>query len=222
VKTRILLTLIALEAACSCVAQTFQNLGFEQAVIQSHDPTYGFLDWGLAVPGWSHSPGSDTAVVYYPNGHAGGTQYFLLVDRFSPSFQPLQLRYSLAFHSGFFGPDVTSGWASAYISQSGLIPGTAQSLRFLATGNFAVTVNGNTLTTFSLGNNSYGVDVSPYAGTVSDLKIFNTSPLLDFSPTLVDGFTFSSTPVPEPKVFWLFCLVALGAVLARRRGVTRT
>jgi hypothetical protein len=122
----------------------------------------------------------------------------------------------LAFQSGFFGPEITSGWTSAYISQAGLIPDTAQSLRFLATGNFAVTVNGNALSTYSFGNNSYGVDLSPYAGTVSELKIFNTSPLLDFSPTLVDGFTFSSTPVPEPKVLWLFGLGALGAVLARR------
>jgi len=209
------LTLVV-AAACSCAAQTFRNLGFEQAVIQPNDPTYGFLDWNTAVPGWSHSPGSDTAVIYYPSPHAGGTQYFLLVDRFS-YLQPLQSRYSLAFQSGFFGPEITSGWTSAYISQAGLIPDTAQSLRFLATGNFAVTVNGNALPTYSFGNNSYGVDVSPYAGTVSDLKIFNTSGLLDFSPTLVDGFTFSSTPVPEPKVLWLFGLGALAAALGQRR-----
>lgn len=216
-KTCALLSLAVAAGVFSSTGQTFQNLGFEQAIIQPNEPTYGWLDWNLAVPGWSHSPGSDTAVVYYPNPHAGGTQYFLLVDRFSPGFQPLQLRYSLAFQSGFLGPDVTSGWTSAYISQTGLIPDTAQSLRFLVTGNFSVKVNGNTLAPYSLGNNSYAVDVSPYAGTISELKIFNTSPLLDFTPTLVDGFTFSATPVPEPTILWLFGLGTLVVALTRSR-----
>ena len=212
---RAVLTMVVAAGVCSCAAQTFQNLGFEQAVIQSNDPTYGFLDWNLAVPGWSHSPGPDTAVVYYPNTHLGGTQAFLLVDRFSRYFQPLQFRYSLAFQSGLSAPDPASSWTSAYISQTGLVPDTAQSLRFLAIGNFAVTVNGNALSTYSFGNNSYGVDITPYAGTVSELKILNTSGRLDFSKTLVDAFTFSSTPVPEPNVLWLFALGAVSAVTAR-------
>ena len=203
--------------ACRLGAQTFINLGFEQAVIQPRDPTFGFLEWGLAVPGWSHSTGLDTETVYYGATHLGGSQYFLLVDRFSRLHSPLELSHSLAFASGFDTGDPAGRWVNAYISQTGLIPEFAQSLHFEATGNFGVGVNNNVMAIYSLGGNTYAVDVSAYAGTVAELTVLNTSGPLDFTPALVDAFTFSSTPVPEPKALGVLGLAIVTAWAVWRR-----
>src|SRR3954452_7314851 len=69
-------------------AQSFVNLNFEAAQVVSHDPVFGFLDWNLAAPGWSHSSGSDTTIVYYGQEHLGGTQYYMLYDSLSPVYAP--------------------------------------------------------------------------------------------------------------------------------------
>jgi hypothetical protein len=204
-------------------AQTFINLGFEQAIIQPRDPTFGFLEWSLAAPGWSHSTGLDTETVYYGATHLGSSQYFLLVDRFSRLHSPLELSHSLAFASGFESGDPAGPWVNAYISQTGLIPVFAQSLRFQATGNFGVGVNNSALTLYPLGGNSYAVDISAYAGTVAELKVLNTSGPLDFTPALVDAFAFSSTPVPEPKGLGVLGLTIVTAwALWRRRYGARS
>ncbi len=200
---------------CLLNAQSFVNLGFEQAVVQPNDPTFGNLDWNLAIPGWSHSTGRDTATVYYGSPHAGGSQYFLLVDSASGLHTPLQGRYSVAFAGGF---DTTpDAWVSAYLSQSGLVPDTALSLRFLAIGDIAVTMNGSDLPIYALGGNAYAADISAYAGTVAELKIINDALPSSMAPLLVDAFVFSSTPVPEPQTIALFGLGAAGAYLLRRK-----
>lgn len=77
-----------------------RNLTFELANIQINNPTYGFLDWSLAVPYWGHSGGADTSIVYYGLPHAGATPYFFLVSPTSPSHTPnsqLAGQFSLAF-----------------------------------------------------------------------------------------------------------------------------
>ena len=85
-------------------AEAFMNLDFENAVIVPQDPNFGFLDWGLAVPGWSHGGGLDSGFVYYGSIHIGITPWYLLRDAQHPVAVPgysLEGNFSLEFSSGF-------------------------------------------------------------------------------------------------------------------------
>ena len=66
----------------------FTNLDFEDATVVSNDPVFGFLDWNLAAPGWEHSSGSATEIIYYGNIHLGTDQVFFLRDQTSTLFGP--------------------------------------------------------------------------------------------------------------------------------------
>lgn len=68
----------------------------------------------------------------------------------------------------------------------------------LATGPFQVFVGGVNIPMYSLGNNSYGGDISAFAGLTSEVKIMNTATTLH-TPTVVDNVLFSSVAVPEPS-----------------------
>jgi hypothetical protein len=219
-KVLIVATLLGAQALPSN-GQGFVNLNFELANVQRSDPYDYKLEWPLAAPGWSHSSGTDTASIYYTTIHAGISQAFLLVDAAAfPDHVPLEGNFSLAFQSGHDHSSPLDPWVNAYISQTGVVPADAQSLHFLATGNFAVSINGNSLAPYALGNNEYAVDVSAYAGSISELRIVNMNTQPNFSMVMVDAFSFSSTPVPEPSTFLLFALGALGMCLIRRKRVT--
>lgn len=198
-------------AASPAWGQAFTNLGFEDAVVVPANPVFGWLDWGLAVPGWGHSPGSDTGIVYHGHTHVGVTQWFRLVDASSVGGlpgSPLQGQYSMQFASGHVSGDPASAWVPAYLSQTGLIPAEAMSLTFLASRAIEVTAGGASLAPLPLGGGSYAVDVSAYAGTVVELRFINTTLQLH-DPVTLDGLAFSTTPVPEPATWLLFGLGAL-------------
>jgi hypothetical protein len=133
-------------AALCASGQGLLNFDFEQATVVPTQPTYGFLDWNLAVPGWSHSGGGDTSIVYWGSEHLGVSQYYLLMDSTSPFYAPgtqLAGNYSLAFSSGHLsGADFNSPWVNAYIAQTASIPSGDRSLQMLATGPFQVLVGG--------------------------------------------------------------------------------
>lgn len=186
--------------------QGLVNFNFEQATVVPTVPTYGFLDWNLAVPGWSHSTGGDTSIVYWGSEHLGISQYYLLMDSTSPFYAPgtqLAGNYSLAFASGHLSAaDFNSPWVNAYVSQTRSVPFGTQSLRLLATGPFQVFVGGVSIPMYSLGGNSYGGDISAFAGLLSEVKIMNTATTIH-TPTVVDNVLFSSIGIPEPSSFAL-------------------
>jgi len=202
-------------------SQGFVNLNFERATVQINNPTYGWLDWGLAAPGWSHSSGTSTSWIYYGSPHTGVDQIYLLRDATSPVGSPGALagNYSLAFASGLTnGADFNSPWVNAYISQTGLIPSATQSIQLLATGPFQVFVGGSLVPMQNLGGNVYAGNVSALAGTVEEVRIVNTAPIgypQDF--TVVDNITFSPAAVPEPCHLSL-CLLGLGLLFCRPRA----
>ncbi len=210
-------------AVISVNGQSFANLDFEDAYLQVNDPFFGALDWNLAAPGWGHSNGQDTSILYYQHGHLSNSQIYWLVDSTSPASAPgaLDGYYSLAFASGYattfnFPP---GPWTTAFISQTGLIPGGTKSLQLLATGPFEVSVGGVDIPMVSLGGNLYGGDVTGFAGTVAELKIMNTAPV-GYAQVLttVDDITFSPTAVPEPS---LMALTALSAFVLLGKGSGR-
>lgn len=216
--------IVALLVALSSSAQEFVNLDFENAFPPPRRPQAGeaiFLQWSTTAPGWSHSDGGDTSIIYYGSEHLGLSQYYMLVDQYSPFYAPggqLAGRYSLAFASGIKQGSVPgSPWVSAYLAQTGLIPEGMNSLTLLATGPFQVHVDGVPISmTPTAENHGFIGDISQYAGTVAEIKIVNTA-LTVHTPTVLDNVSFSPVPVPEPTAI---AIVALGVALlggARRK-----
>lgn len=228
-KPLLLIVSVIIAVATPAQSQGFINLGFESANVQVNNPTYGFLNWNLAVPGWSHGAGSDSSIVYYRNPHAGITPYYLLVDSISPVYAPgtqLAGNYSLAFASGRANSqDFNSAWINSYISQTGNISPSALSVRLLATGApFKVFVGGAEIPMFSLGGNSYGGNIAGFAGTLSELKIMNNAPVGALGSALkIDNILFSSVAIPEPSSLTLVALGLIsGLVLTKKRTSSRT
>jgi hypothetical protein len=224
-KTKASIVLASL-VAFSSSAQDFVNLNFENAIVPSRHPQPGefvFLQWNTAAPGWSHSDGGDTSIIYYGSEHLGLSQYYILVDQYSPFYAPggqLAGRYSLAFASGIQQGSVPgSPWVNAYLAQTGLIPEGMNSLTLLATGPFQVYVDGVPISmTPTAENHGFIGDISQYAGTVAEIKIVNTA-LTVHTPTVLDNVSFSPVPVPEPTAI---AIVALGvALLGGTRRIPR-
>jgi hypothetical protein len=218
IKTTTVLLMILVCFARSTMGQGFVNLDFEDATVVPTEPVYGWLDWNLAVPGWDHSAGGDTQHVFWGSAHLGLSQYYLLMDSTSPVYAPnhqLAGDYSLAFVSGIQNAgDPSSPWVNAYISQIGSIPLGTQSLRILATGPFQVFVGGVNIPMYSLGGNSYGGNISSFAGMVAEMKIINTATTIPM-PTVVDDISFSTTSVPEPASITLF-VTSMAFLIYRR------
>ncbi len=207
-----LLLLAWLGLTASTFAQGFVNTTFERPPFQQPPAPTGFpqfLDWATWAPGWSHSSGSDTGVLYYELPHVGISQWYLLVrNPGSLNYgSPLAGNYSLALHSGYQNnQDNNSPWVNAFLSQTAIVPAGSLSIRVLASGPFALYVNGNPISLFSLGGNQFGGDISAFAGASTEVKIMSTSPVgnLNHPPLIVDNLTFSPVAVPEPGTLALF------------------
>ena len=215
---KVLATVLLAMAVMSPVRsqQVFTNLDFEQAQVVLNDPDFGALDWNLAVPGWSHSSGSDTEFVYYGLTHVGGTQYFLLVDSVSSPDSLLDGRYSLAFQSGFEQSNVPSPFVHAFISQEGEIPSGARYLRLLATGPFGVFIDGVSVPMEPLGGTAYMGDISAFSGTTAELKIVNTTSTFN-DAVVVDDIALLPVPEPGTNALMLAGFAWLAIAMRRRR-----
>ncbi len=196
----LLAALALLSTAPRAPAQAFVNLDFEAAIIETNGQSGPamWLDWNLAAPGWSHSAGDSTSIVYYLSEHLGMSQYFLLMDSVSPFYAPgtqLAGDYSLAFASGrLTDTDPASPWVNAFISQTGTVPAGAQTVRMLATGPFRVFLDDVEVGMTSLGGNAYEGNIAPFAGMQAELRIVNTA-TMPHTPTMVDNIAF----IPEPS-----------------------
>ncbi len=178
---------------------SFQNLGFEQSLPPSESR------WWLDLMGWAPN-----TVSHYNTISLGGAS-IILHDSKSEYAQPLLGNYSLQLVNAWF-PLPPSEIAVAEISQTGTIPMSAHSLRFLATSLTPVVLfAGSALTTQRIGGTArfhvLAADISSWAGQTGELRFGNTG--------MLDGISFSTVPVPEPHLIWL--LLAGGMVLFVRR-----
>lgn len=203
----------------ACGQGTFQNLDFEQAVIQPLPGDGIFLEWSVAVPGWDSGQG----YVYYRQGHLGVSPIYLLRDSTSPEWAPgtqLAGNFSLSFASGFAGNDPSTPWLNVGITQSGFISSSSRSIRMLATGPFKLLVDGVQIPMFSLGDNSYGGDISSFAGSTARLTIVNTASVWEVHRySIVDNIEFSPEVIPEPGTGVFLPVLGL-LVLLRRQTAT--
>ena len=215
-KTPVYLLLVLICTTLNVRAQQFQNLDFESAVIQKNNPTYGWLDWNLAAPGWSPNPNGVGPVIFYGQRHLGIEDIYFLSDANGPAGgMPSQLagRYSMTFASGIHPFYYTP--VPAWISQTGAIPPDTKSIQMLVTGPFDVFVGGTQINMVSLGGNLYGGDVSAFAGLTEELKIVSDNGWRTDINTEVDNIRFSTMIVPEPSALAMMGLGLLGLRLRK-------
>jgi hypothetical protein len=213
--------LLAALATAPVQAQSFTNLNFESATVVSNNPTFGFLDWALAVPGWSPNGGAATNALYYGLTHLAVTPWYLLVGATSRPEDLLQGNYAMSFASGYANPIGTGALISSYISQIGQVPANTQSIRFQAKGPVAVSLGGVNIPLASLGGNEFGANISSFAGNITELKLLNASTTFQ-DPVVFDNIRFSNVAVvPEPAAAWLMGAGLLALMLRGRRGADR-
>ena len=201
--------------SCTCRAQHFQNLDFENPGTQLA-PDGIWLSWNLAVPGWNHPKGGDSLFVYHKSPPLDSiAQFYFLVDETSTQWSPLEGNRSLALVSGHYNRnDANSPWVSAYIEQQAFVPENAETFHVMATGDFSLSLNEQSLPVSRLGENQYVADVSAYAGQYVTLRVANEATEIQ-TPVIVDKMEFSTHTVPEPGTPALM-LMGL-AVLAGRK-----
>ena len=183
---------------------TFQNLGFEQANLP--DVPAGQVGTDVSstngVPGWTTYIGGVQVTTILHNGDTLGAPSIAILGPFWEfSTEILQGQYTVRMRVNFLGTVIPG------IAQFGMVPATAQSLRFWGTGALSVSFAGEQLPVSSLENTPdyvvYGADISSFAGQTGWLQFQG--------PGLLDNISFSEVAIPEPGVFGLF---AVGALLS--------
>ncbi|MGD0815671.1 MAG: hypothetical protein ABSA83_18920 [Verrucomicrobiota bacterium] len=202
---------VALFAALSVQAQTFQNLNFELADIAPGTPFPTSVPISEALPAWSgyFSSGASsypqTQVVY--DGISTGGAVISLVD--AQAATPIQGNYSAFLFGGRYGVNDVS--ASASISQTAIIPAGTQALTMEAweyDGSPIVAINGQAINMIPLDNISF---YTVYGGSIPSSDVGPSVTLSFTTPSggmfELDDISFSPTVLsPEPN------MVALSAI----------
>jgi len=203
---------------------SFQDLDFEEAnivIIGGGSPYNPFaISAADALPGWTVDYGTvQQSAILYNDPNLGTTAVTLLGNGYGP---PIDGNYSVLLQGGVIGNAPTS----ASISQTGLIPPTAESLVF----KVAATYGGFGSLVFYVGTQSvpltavgtgadytlYGGDISALAGQTEQITISAPGQSGNWE---IDDITFSPTAVPEPNTLAL--ILMSGLALAARRWWTK-
>jgi hypothetical protein len=187
----------------SASGQTFTNLNFESAriVLDTGSIYYPYAVYATsAVPGWTITGFLGPTELLYNDISLGAPSVSLC----STSPPSLGGRYSINLYGGVPGPPgyPTVGGS---MSQTGLVPASAQSLRFIASGGngpLVLTLGGQNLPFYALSNGPgyvmYGADISAFEGQVEPMTFqtpFNSG-INNY--WMIDNIQFSPTPIPEP------------------------
>jgi hypothetical protein len=202
---------LLLSAARPQAQGTFGNLNFEAANVPVVPPNHFGSDVSVSngVPGWVvYLGGIQQSSVLHNNISLGAAEVAILGPQWF-SDQILEGSYTVSLQPATAGPPTTTA-----IGQTGLVPATAESLRFYGRGAYTVTFAGQPIPLVALGTTSsytiFGGDVSAFAN--------QTGQLLFQGGGLLDAIQFSDQPVPEPSITGL---VSLGALLLSRRVLRR-
>jgi hypothetical protein len=197
----------------SGISQDFVNLDFNSANIPI-GTSPSFVPISEAIPGWTAYLGNNqqTSVVY--DDLAIGSAAIAILDSNSPVPGPPGNNYTVVLQAG----GSSAGDVSASISQSALIPSTANSLLFEASlpygAGWQVSIAGQNvpvslISTIDSSYALYAANVSTFAGHVDNLEFMA---LPGAGPTVnlyLGSISFSHSSVPEPDSFGLFALGGL-------------
>ncbi|MCW5553121.1 MAG: hypothetical protein KIS67_13295 [Verrucomicrobiae bacterium] len=201
-------------AGTVCGQGTFQNLDFENgSLIPIPGDPFGRVQFSPAMPGWTGYVGTNQIDWILHNNLFLGTAGIAI---WGPDQPPdfFNGQYYVVLQNPLGVPtDVPA------ISQTGSIPPTALSLRFLTADAFAVGFSvsfaGQQIPLSYIGQNNqftyiWGGDISAFAGQAGELRFRGSGYL--------DSIQFSHEPIPEPTVLGMF---AFGALLLCWRFVCR-
>ena len=203
-------------------ARAFVNLDFESADLTPIPPGQfgGSAPIGFALPGWTGYLGTNRVSSVLQNNLTLGTAS---LDILGPNWNNvggiriIDGQYTVILQPGF-DPFGSGHDVSASISQTGLVPANAESIRFkaLASG-FSVSIAGQRLSLVTLGMGAsytlYGADVSSFAGQAAALTI--TGLAQPNGGGFFDSIVFSPSPVPEPSIVALLLCAGVAFFLAR-------
>jgi hypothetical protein len=205
----VLAVVVAASLIISARGQGFSNLDFESAYNLTNANTY--VPVANAFPGWT---------VY--SGAVALSQVYYVSNNFAGPFTPVELEGGSLALNGVFSAALFDG---GLISQTGLVPASAQSLEFEASSSvdLAVTLGGHSLP-YSVVSNGGGYSV--YGANIPvalDGQLETLSFGIQFSgQTLIDNIEFSPTSVPEPAERGLIGIGAVLVGLRSRRKIART
>jgi hypothetical protein len=198
---------------------TFQNLDFESATIIPvvGGPAYPYsVTVADAMPGWAVYYGASQQSLISYNAPALGSTWVTL---YATNGVQISGNDSVLLQGGLTA-------SSASISQTALVPASAESLLFearpqISAGTLEVSLGGQNLSLFALSNGPnytlYGANIPGFAGQVEQLTFSALrAPTVYGNDWNIDNIQFSDQSVPEPGVFGLS---ALGALLLGWRGL---
>lgn len=191
---------------------TFQNLDFESAqlIFSSTNGSVQYIATANALPGWLAygGNGGTNQLAEIPYNLTNG----LVVQQVGlrgPGAPVIGGSYTVAI----FGAIANGG----SISQTGIIPGDAETLVFKAFtySPFLVALNGQSLSYIPISSTPnytvYGADISPLAGQTATLSF-------SLGVGLLDDIQFSLTAIPEPSALALLALSTFVVAARRFRG----
>ena len=196
-------------------AQGFANLNFAGADIQNGTAAGSLISITNAIPGWIGYIGTSqqTSVLY--NSLYTGTSVLAILGTNSPVSGNIPgNNYTIVLQAGS-GGDLSE---TASIAQTALIPASAESIEFTASfpygAGWQVAINGQVIPVSEIGSvnsyyNIYAGNISAFAGNIDQLEF---TALTSSGPSVnlyLDNISFSSNPVPEPRVFRLVTLASL-------------
>jgi hypothetical protein len=205
---------------CACgQGTTFLNLDFESVSISPPDRV-GEFPFATVFPQWNGYVGTNQASEAAYNLVSAGGPGISLISPHAPIFNNnvIGVFYTAALAAGTTGNGIPF---SVGIEQSSLVPLTAQSLRFSASGavvgHLKVTLNGQNLPYILLGGGpnfqTYGAEISEFAGSTASLRFTEAQAGSSaFALAYLDDVFFSNEAIPEPSGFNLLVFGALFAV----------
>jgi len=209
---------------------TFQNLDFESTTLVSAGPPS--VQFAPAFPGWRCNVGTSAVDTALYNTVALDSSAISIIDQGWPhsltSGGVIEGNYTAIIQAGVTG--IAGTPTDTSLSQVGLVPPTALSLRFKAElvaagpGAFVVQLGGQQLLAVPLGQGMnytlYGADIHLWAGQTAELDftLLAGRPHIDNHYAFLDSIEFSDIAIPEPGTT---VLLWLGALLVGWRALKK-